>query len=269
VRDPQNFVTAIEEIVDAFGYELAFGVGDAEVMQLSANRRHLGSIVPYAPHHQVTRAFDKLDLTDVARKVGLSAPHTRVASEGSVSEFDLPLIVKARLHWDPDSPGTADRVQAQIAQTRQEAVEAAVRMRAMGAEPVFQEYRRGRVLHVVVVTNGEHRILTAVAHLTTRLGTSETGQSARTITMPLEPDLGNRVQAFLTAIQWFGLADLQFWVSNDNEPVLTDFNGRIYGGLALPYASGMRLLPTGAATQSSAQLMTGLCRHQTERTLVW
>jgi hypothetical protein len=240
VRDPRHFVAAVAEIVGRFGYELAFGVGDAEVLQLSANRRRLGDIVPYAPHHQVRRAFDKLELTEVAREVGLSTPDTRIANPDSVSRFDLPIVVKARLHWDPDTPRRADRIRAVVADTRQEAVDAADRMRAAGAEPVFQAYSVGRVLHVAVVADREHQILTAVAHLTTRLGSSETGQSARAVTVPLDADLRSGVQAFLTAIGWFGLADLQFWLSDDNEALLTDFNGRIYGGLALPYASGMR-----------------------------
>jgi len=246
VQNPGLFVTAVEEIVGRFGYEVVFGVGDAEVLQLSADRRRLGAIVPYAPHQQVRRAFDKLELTEVARSVGLSTPDTQIANPQSVSNFKLPVVVKARLHWDPEVPSRADRMQAVVAHGEQDAVDAADRMREMGAAPVFQEYSHGRVLHVVVVADREHEILTAAAHLTTRLGSSETGQSARAVTVPLASELKGGVQAFLKAIGWFGLADLQFWLSDNNEARLTDFNGRIYGGLALPHASGMRPIDTWA-----------------------
>jgi len=269
VQNPGHFVTAVEEIVGRFGYELAFGVGDAEVLQLSANRRRLGAIVPYVPHQQVRRAFDKLELTDVARAAGLSTPDTQIANLQSVSNFDLPVVVKARLHWDPEVPRQADRVRAVVAHSKQDALDAADRMRAIGAEPVFQEYSHGRVLHVVVVTGTDHQILTAAAHLTTRLGSSETGQSARAVTVPLASELRGGVQAFLRAIGWFGLADLQFWLSDDNEARLTDFNGRIYGGLALPYASGMRPIDTWArlATGRDVEVVSpriGVCYQAME-----
>jgi hypothetical protein len=124
-------------------------------------------------------------------------------------------------------------------------------MRAMGALPVFQERVRGSVLHFIALTDRHHRMLSSVSHLTTRLGRSESGQSARALIVPTDTTLRSRVQAFLSEVRWFGLADLQFWITSENKALLTDFNGRIYGGLALPYAGGL------LAIDAWARLATG------------
>ncbi len=133
-------------------------------------------------------------------------------------------------------------------------------MRTMGADPVFQEYSRGRVLHFVAVADREHEIVAVATHLTTRLGGSETGQSARAVTVPTDARLKRGVQAFLTALSWFGLADLQFWLTKGGEALLSDFNGRIYGALALPYASGMQPMDTWARLATGREVQAASTR---------
>ncbi len=257
VEDPDRFIAAVDLAVGSHQYEVVFGTGDAEVLALSAYRHQIGACVPYGPHFQVIRAFDKYEITQLARQVGLGAPLTAIAIPGSKPVFDPPILVKARLHWNPNAPTQSDRIKAVVARTIQEASEAAERMRDAGREPIFQQHIEGRALHVVAITRADHTVVSMVAHLTTRLGGSESGQSARAVTIALDADLRERVRALLSELEWVGLADLQFWLTKDGRALLSDFNGRIYGGLALPYASGMRPMDTWARLATGRKVPPG------------
>jgi hypothetical protein len=86
--------------------------------------------------------------------------------------------------------------------------------------------------------------------------------------------LSVKVQAFLTEIRWFGLAQLQFLCPDEGEPVLIDFNGRMYGSLEFANACGMRAMDTWArlATGRSAtpsEMVVGLRYQALEGDLKW
>ncbi len=252
----EGFVTAINDAVEEYHYEVLLGTGDAEVLALSAVRGRLAACVPYTSHENVVRGFDKLEFQAVARNAGLCTPLTQPADADSLESFALPVVVKARLHWTPGS--SHERVKAAISLSREGALEHAARMRSIGAEPLFQEHVSGSVLHFVALCNEASKIISRVVHVTTHLGVSGSGQSARAHVIRADSELERRIQAFLAEIQWFGLVDLQFRIPDDAEPLLTDFNGRIYGGLALPHAAGMRAVDTWARLATGREAATPL-----------
>ena len=247
--DLEDFITAINDAVEKHHYEILLGAGDAEVLALSAIRSKLAARVPYTSHENVVRGFDKLDFQVVARNAGLSTPLTRPADAETLETMALPVVVKARLNWTLGS--FHERVKVVISWNHEAALEHAARMRSTGSEPFFQELVSGNVLHFAALCNEDSKIISRVVHVTTLLGGSDSGQSARCRVVEADSELERKIQAFLGEIQWFGLADLQFWIPDDGEPLLTDFNGRIYGALALPHAAGMR------AVDSWARLATG------------
>ena len=48
------------------------------------------------------------------------------------------------------------------------------------------------------------------------------------MTVPPDERLRRRVQALLADLRWFGLAQVQFQISNPGEPFLIDLNGPLY-----------------------------------------
>jgi hypothetical protein len=58
------------------------------------------------------------------------------------------------------------------------------------------------------------------------------------MTVQIDPMLGRGVSALLTDLDWFGLADLEFQVSDDGEPRLIDFNGRFIESFEQIIAAG-------------------------------
>jgi len=267
IGDLEGFVASINDAVSTGQYEILLGTGDAEVLALSISRSKLAARVPYTTHENVLRGFDKLRHQAVARNAGLHTPHTLPANAGTLERFTLPVVVKARLHWTPGFRNITARVPTAISWSREEALKHAARMRAIGADPLFQEPISGSALHYVALCDEASKIVSSVGHVTTHLGASESGQSARAHTVQTDSDLEEKIQSFLTELRWFGLVDLQFWQPEDGEPVLADFNGRIYGGLALPHAAGMRpvdlwaRLATGRPAAAPGPVRTGV-RYQ-------
>ncbi len=244
--DLEGFIRAINRVTEKHHYEVVFGAGDAEVLALSANRKRIAPLFPYAPHSCVMRGFDKLHLAEAARKAGLSTPITREASENALSDLGLPVVVKSRLHWNPDRPNNKSRLGVVIATNRNDALQQAHIMRSLGAEPLFQQYVPGGFLGLAVLTNEKHRIVAQHGYLATHIFGSESGPPAWLPSVPVDEDLAAKVQKLLIDIQWFGLTQLQFQLSDQGEAFLNDFNGRMYGPLALANACGMRAMDTWA-----------------------
>ncbi len=123
---------------------------------------------------------------------------------------------------------------------------AAAILRSLGAEPLFQQYLPGTLLAFVALVDDKHRVVSRHVQLTTTERGSEPGQSARATSIAVDERWAAKVQALLSEILWFGLAQLQFQLRDDGEPVLTEFNGRMYGSMGLANACGMRAMDTWA-----------------------
>lgn len=249
--DLETFIGAINQAVARHGYEVAFPAGDAELLALSASRDRLDVHLPYPPHERVLLAVDKERLGEVAGKAGLAMPAIRKASEEALRELGLPIVVKSKLHWNPDSAERQTRVDAKVAESRDEALGIADWMRSLGAEPLFQRFVPGELLAFVAFVDAGHRIVAHHARQTVYLRASEAGLSARAISVPVADDMVAKIQSLLTELRWFGLMAVQFQMPERGEPQLIDFNGRMDGAYVLAHACGMR------AMDAWARLATG------------
>ena len=246
-----EFVEEINRVAKTHGYELVFGAGDAEVLALSANRDRLVPTFPYAEHPSVLGVFDKLRLSELTVKAGLRAPVMHPADKAVLSEFDFPVVVKSRLHWNPSNRNQKTRVATKVVFSRDDAWRQADIMRSTGADPLFQEFIPGHVETFVALTNSRGKILSQHIQRTTHEHGSESGISARATSVPVSDDFAHKVQSLLTDIGWYGLASIQFIQPNDGPAALIDFNGRMYGSLVFANACGMR------AMENWARLGTG------------
>lgn len=244
--DLNAFVEALNRATAEQGYEVLFPATDTELLALSAVREKLTARLPYAPHDCVLRGVDKLALAALARDCGFASPVTLAASEDALAELGLPVIVKSRLHWQPESPGEQTRVEAVVARTRQNALHEAEQMRAAGAEPLFQEFVAGTLLAYVVFADRGHRIAADHLRLTIHERSSETGLIARADSAPVPEGLLEKTQILAEKLEWVGLMTLQFQISGTGALYLIDFNGRMDGEYALANACGMRAMDAWA-----------------------
>ena len=251
-RGLEGFVRAVSEAVEAKGYEVVFGSGDATVLALSSQRERIPARVPYPPHAAVVRAHDKLELARAAEAVGLASPSTAPAAEVPGAGADGPVVVKARMHWTPGSQVDSGRLEARVAGSVPEVQREAAAIVAAGGEPLVQELVAGRLMAVATVADGDARPVAIIQQEADRVWPPGEGVTARGRSVAVDPALERRVAALLGELEWTGLAELQFLASEDGEPRLIDLNGRFYGSLSLAVASGANLPAIWAA------LATGL-----------
>ncbi len=252
--DLDGFLEATNAAVIRRAFTVVFGAGDAEVIALSAGRDRIEGRVPYPPHDVVLRAFDKYELSLAARRAGLAAPRTVVATEEALASINGPIVVKSRLHWRPGCEGAPPRLEAMICPGRAEATRRAHEIRSAGGEPLLQEVVCGYKLAYAAVRDRAGRILSEVQQVAEPLfWPPEVGARVRSRTVPVDGGLREKVSALLKDRDWFGLASLEFLVSDDGEPRLTDFNGRFTGSFEQVVAAGSNLADVWACVATGRE----------------
>jgi predicted ATP-grasp superfamily ATP-dependent carboligase len=238
-RDLDAFLRGIKEADAEIGYEVILPAGDAEALAVSFGREGFQATVPYPPHASVVRAFDKLELARRGRRAGFATPHTVLASEDAVLESSLPIVVKARLHWTPETGQAPRRWETAVCTTHDEAFRRVGEIRAGGGTPLLQEFVRGRIMSLSIVVDGAGEIIACVQQLGEQLTWPPgAGIRVRLMTVPVDEGLRRKAVSLLRGLGWIGYANLQLLVSDRPEPLLVDFNGRIVQSFEHAIAAG-------------------------------
>jgi predicted ATP-grasp superfamily ATP-dependent carboligase len=237
-RDLNGFLGAVAGAVREGGYEVVFGSGDAEILALSAGRASIGAVVPYGAHESLLRAIDKLELAGAAERAGLSSPRTVATDAGHLAEVEGPVVVKARLHWEPGLRGAPSRVDPTIEPGRAGAVRRAAEIRGDGGQPILQEVMRGRLMSMTALADRRGAVVACEQQVATHTWPLDVGGGTRAVTVECDLDLAGRVARLLADLGWFGLAQVQFLQESTGPPRIIDLNGRFYGSMALAVAAG-------------------------------
>jgi predicted ATP-grasp superfamily ATP-dependent carboligase len=255
-EDEDAFVAAVATAVREGGYEVVFPVDDGQLLVLSRRRDEVDAVVPYAPHANVARALDRVELARAARDAGLTTPVELEADESALAHRTTPVVIKARTYAMTRDDGTSRRIEAELA-SGTDAVERIRVIRRAGVDPVVQEYVEGRLMAVVALADPDRGVLTMVQQEADRTWPERAGVSARAHTTPVDAELGEGVSRLLREIGWFGMVELQFIRPEGGEPHLIDFNGRLYGSLSLAIAAGVNL-PHAWALLATGRTAEGL-----------
>jgi predicted ATP-grasp superfamily ATP-dependent carboligase len=237
------YLDTVARIVEDGGYQFVLGAGDAEVLALSAGRAAVPAVVPHPDYDALVAAMDKLRLHEVALSVGLSSPATEVDLAGdTVSSWlrDGPVVVKPRLHWHPERPATALRVEAGLALTADDVRRLDRAITAAGGTAVAQRFVPGR-LRAYVTVRDENGCVAQVQQRAVHTWPAPVGISARAVTEPVDPELAAASHRLLDRLAITGLAELQFLVDSRGRHHLIDLNARFYGSLQLAIAAGSDL----------------------------
>lgn len=237
-----HYVDAVAAVIDEHRYDIVFGAGDAELLALAVSADRLPAAVPHRPLEVQLALMDKLRLHQAAQRAGLGSPPTWLASDQGADVATLlgagPVVVKPRLHWDPDRPTASLRVEAQVARDESELARAVGEVRAAGAQAVLQGYVRGRLLAYIVLLSRESRVLAQAQQHAVHTWPEPAGVSARAVTQAVDEDLADASVSLLREVGATGLFELQFLVSDDGGAYLIDVNARFYGSLQLAVSAG-------------------------------
>jgi predicted ATP-grasp superfamily ATP-dependent carboligase len=256
-RSLEEFVRAINRAAADGGYELAFGGGDAEVLALSAARRHLHLSVPYAEHESVCNAMDKLGLYGAARRSGLMTPRTVVATEQAIAQVTGKVVVKPRMHWSPQRWLSPLRLEAAVVGTVDEAARQVRRIHAAGGTALLQEFVDGQLMAYVALTSKRADVVAGFMQTASAVWPMDGGGIfARANTTAPGEQLTTKVSQLLAHLGWFGITQLQFIQPRCGDPCLIDFNGRYYMSLSLPVEAGLNLPAMWAALATDTHVPT-------------
>ena len=241
--EPEAMVEALLAAARSEGVDLVVPVTDDVALPLAAARHRFSGVstlaLPDDPRLAVVN--DKLATTELAGQVGVPVPST--ATCGSVEEarsaaqaLGWPVVVKPRQSrvyvrrrgiqaFTASYAATVPELEGRVAQL-------------LGRVPVLlQEYCPGEAVGVEMLTH-RGRPLAAFQHRRLREVPPSGGASSLRESASLDRGLYEHARRLLAALDWTGLAMVEFKVTRDG-PRLLEVNGRIWGSLPLAVMSGM------------------------------
>jgi predicted ATP-grasp superfamily ATP-dependent carboligase len=224
--------------------DLIVPVGEDFVLLLSRARRRFAGITTLAlpDEESLAATHDKHATIQLAKRLGVPTPRTFLVetaadAERRVSEFSWPIVLKPQASRSMRN-GQVDDFCVTYARDLPALVG---EMRTFeGRSPVLlQEYCEGEAHGVGLLMNGGNPLL-AFQYRRLREWPTTGGPSSFRESVPLERTLFDYSVGMLGALNWTGLAMVEFKLTADG-PRLMEINGRIWGSFALAVKSGVDL----------------------------
>ena len=240
--DPAGVVATLEREARRRSVDLIVPVTDEVLLPLAAARaRFVGVATLAIPDPAALRVVVEKDATlDLARRVGVPVPasvRVRSVPEAlrAAPRLGWPIVVKPVSSCRYDGSGVralrvsyADGPQALARQ---------VAALPPGSAAILQRYHAGEG-HGVELLMEHGRPLAVFQHRRLHEVPITGGASALRESVPVDPLLGDYATRLLAAIDWTGLAMVEFRVGPDG-PVLMEVNGRVWGSLPLAVKCGV------------------------------
>jgi len=241
------FVARIVEMAGTRSGTLVLPMTEATTLPLSAQRDDLfaaGAKIVFPAHSDVLRAFDKHQTIQLAASLGIAVPKTTLVSNPDEmaqlgSTLSFPVVMKPRSSEElvaggPVRTGGAPRYasnQREFAATYEQ-----IRKNCSGV--LVQEFVDGEGAgYFALMHHGDLRA--EFAHRRIR-DLRPTG-SGSVVRVSVEPDLAIRQAslAMLQALNWHGVAMVEFRQQKEQPPVFMEVNGRFWHSLPLACYAGV------------------------------
>jgi predicted ATP-grasp superfamily ATP-dependent carboligase len=228
--DPAGFARGVAAVGCRFGPLVAYCGTEPSVDALAVHADALGPGVrlPFPAGAPLERIRDKVAVAALAREVGMAMPAT--LAEGRAAELTPPdgtVVVKPR---DPSLRGalTTARVVGDAH---------ALLAELPGDEEVLvQERATGEMLSLALVVDRDGAVVDRFAERVLETWPIEAGRVSRSVSVPPDEDIVDRVAALLHAAGYWGLAQVDLVGG-----ALLDVNPRLYGCLPNALRCGVDL----------------------------
>jgi predicted ATP-grasp superfamily ATP-dependent carboligase len=203
-----------------------------------------GGVLVLPPHEVVLRAFDKAETTALARRLDILVPETCVVSrleelEPLTGSLKFPLVLKAQRSEDVTPTGAVRAGgRPHYARTPNELRDAFLDIRRRSAGVLVQEFVKGTGEgYFALMRHGQP--IAEFAHRRIRdVRPSGSGSALRVSAEP-SPALRSAGRAVLGALEWHGVAMVEFRVGPNGELYFLEVNGRFWNSLALAIHAGV------------------------------
>jgi predicted ATP-grasp superfamily ATP-dependent carboligase len=267
-KSPRLFLDAIAAIVHAHGVDIVVPATDLTTMLLVEQPEYVQrarlAAPPAATYETLT---DKRRLVELAGRLGVTAPETRVATsaaeiEAAAPELGFPLVLKpARSRYLKadqvistavrivNRPDELDKTTASLAWLRD-------------IPCLVQRFVPGQGAGIFALY-GESGPLAWFAHKRIREKPPSGGVSVLSESADVDSRMKNMAMRLLSASHWVGVAMIEYRVTPAGDPYLMEVNGRFWGSLQLAIDSGvdfpwlLHQLVSGAAPEAPSSYSRG------------
>jgi predicted ATP-grasp superfamily ATP-dependent carboligase len=241
--EPEAFVESVLEFVRAQAIDLVIPITDWTLGPLSAHRERFAELsrVTMPSQKALEFASDKYRTIKLAESIGIGVPRTLlVASTGDLSQFQrgpFPVVVKDRfsVRWTAGKAVFGSVAYAYSARELEDKV--AERVRATG-DVLIQEFTSGIGLGFSCFMIGGKAFLPFQWQRIREVDPRGSASSARK-SVPLDSSLVSLSVKLIREVGFEGIAMVEYKKTADGRLILMEINGRPWGSIGLPVASGI------------------------------
>jgi predicted ATP-grasp superfamily ATP-dependent carboligase len=247
--DPAKFLTDVVAEAGKQSGTLVLPMTEATTLLISASRERLSEVharFVLPSHVDLLRAVDKSQTTALAQSIGIQIPKTYSASSieevRKISgEFQFPAVLKPTTSHE-QSPSAQGAMRATgrptYARDAAEMIAAFEEIRRNSSVVLLQEFVEGTGTgYFALMNHGELRA--EFAHRRIRdVHPTGSGSALRESILPI-PRIRESSLAMLRALNWHGVAMIEFRLPENNEPVFLEINGRFWHSLPLACYAGV------------------------------
>jgi predicted ATP-grasp superfamily ATP-dependent carboligase len=240
---PGEFVDAILEAVRRFGIDLIIPVTDAAILPLVGERHRVEALCKLAlpDSSALSAVIDKGRTLELAGQLGVPVPRSEVVvnREEALAAAHLmgwPVVLKPKASSRYPNRTKVDAFHVAFASNESELAVEMHRLEGR-SEVLIQEYCPGGGEGVGLLMD-RGRPLAAFQHRRIHEVPVSGGASALRESVPLDPTLYSYSVKLLGALEWTGLAMVEFKVG-ERGVRLMEVNGRVWGSLPLAVMSGV------------------------------
>jgi predicted ATP-grasp superfamily ATP-dependent carboligase len=244
-HDPEGFVAALAAEASREAGTLILPMTERSMLPISERRDVLlgaGARLVLPKHEAVLRAFDKRETTTLARSLGITVPRTLVLdARVAPNRFALPYPVVLKPHTSEErgETGSTRTTGAPVyASSAEEFDRAWTHVRERSGHVLVQEFIDGVGSgYFALVDRG--RVRAEFAHRRIRDVRPAGSGSALRVSVDVDPRIAAGSRRLLDALNWHGVAMVEYRVRPDGTPVFMEVNGRFWNSLALAIHAGV------------------------------
>lgn len=235
--DPEGFLRAIEAELKTGDYEMLLPIHErtVEIVVEHRSRFEKYTTVPFPPYDRLRIGVNKRRTIEAAREFDIPHPKTLLPDEADLDSVEetigYPVVAKAQRGENRE--GTV------ICESREDLERADRKLRENKGPVLFQEFIPNggeRGVYTLYGSTGELTALTVQQRLRTKPPSGGSSTYRETVT---DPELVALADDLLTALDWYGLAMIEFRIdSRTGDPQLIEINPRLWGSLALSVYAG-------------------------------
>ncbi|MEX0604294.1 MAG: ATP-grasp domain-containing protein [Marinobacter sp.] len=239
---PRDFIAWIQDLTARQHFDLVMPTTEVSSQLLLFCQDELPKInLPFAPYKTVMALSDKISLVELANSLGIDVPDSQMfrnAAELEGVSLSYPCVLKpalSRIYTGDDWVHTQVRVIHDAAGLT-EALESSPYLKT--SPFMLQAFIPGHGGGVFCLYN-KGRAVQFFAHERLREKPPEGGVSVLCRSVPADQELKAAAQKLLDAVNWHGVAMVEYRITPEGKAYLMEINTRFWGSLQLAIDSGV------------------------------